>query len=146
MNENIFQLDDTYWLQLDGTAMGTLAACMYVTISYGIHQIENILDRFKNIIVLYKRYIDDIFRVWTPTPNHQLDAAEWLLFTQALNAFAKLKWKVEELSDTTNFLDLTLTLIDGKMQSATFQKTMNLYLYIPALSAHPKGCLKGLIT
>jgi hypothetical protein len=28
----------------------------------------------------------------------------------------------------------------------TFQKEMNLYLYIPPLSAHPPSCLKGLIT
>ena len=116
MNENMFQLDDTYWLQLEDTAMGTPAACMYATISYGIHEIEYILDRFKNTTGLYKRYKDDIFRVWTPTPNHQLDAAKWLLFTQALNGFGKYQWKVEELSDTTNFLDLTLTLIDGKIQ------------------------------
>jgi hypothetical protein len=27
----------------------------------------------------------------------------------------------------------------------TYQKSMNLYLYIPPLSAHPQSCFKGLI-
>jgi hypothetical protein len=31
------------------------------------------------------------------------------------------------------------------IKTKTFQKGMNLYLYIPPLSAHPKNCFKGLI-
>ena len=34
MEYNVFQFDDTYWLQLTGTAMGTSLACMYATIYF----------------------------------------------------------------------------------------------------------------
>ena len=42
-------------------------------------------------------------------------------------------------------MDLTLSLVDGKVESKTFQKKMNLFLYLPATSAHPQGCIKGTI-
>jgi hypothetical protein len=44
------------------------------------------------------------------------------------------------------FLDLELELQNTTVTTKTFQKQMNLYLYIPPLSAHPPSCLKGLIT
>jgi len=44
------------------------------------------------------------------------------------------------------FLDLELELQNSTIITKTFQKKMNLYLYIPLLSAHPPSCLKGLIT
>jgi len=54
MNQNIFQFDDTFWLQTQGTAMGTPAACMYATISYGFHERTDVLPKFaNNNLVLY---------------------------------------------------------------------------------------------
>ena len=46
----------------------------------------------------------------------------------------------------TNFLDLSLHISNSKILTKTYQKSMNLYLYIPSNSAHPPSCLKGLIT
>ncbi len=45
-----------------------------------------------------------------------------------------------------NFLDLTLTIKNKHITATTYQKPLNLYLYIPPLSAHPSSCFKGLIT
>ena len=42
-------------------------------------------------------------------------------------------------------LDLTLTVENGEIWSKTFQKALNLYLYLPPSSAHPPACFKGLI-
>jgi hypothetical protein len=50
MENNIFMLGDTFWLQNSGRAMGTPAAPLYATITYGIHKNINILPRvFANI-------------------------------------------------------------------------------------------------
>jgi hypothetical protein len=38
MLNNIIQFDDTYWLQLTGTAMGTSLACIYATIYFSYHE------------------------------------------------------------------------------------------------------------
>jgi hypothetical protein len=53
---------------------------------------------------------------------------------------------VEEPSLHTNFLDLSLHLNGSTITTSTYQKNMNLYLYIPPSSLHPLSCLKGLIT
>ena len=43
-------------------------------------------------------------------------------------------------------MDLHLTLSPtGKIETNLFEKSQNLYLYIPPGSAHPKGMIKGLI-
>jgi len=34
-NQNLFLFDDTYWLQLDGMAMGTPSACLHVLNQFG---------------------------------------------------------------------------------------------------------------
>lgn len=63
-----------------------------------------------------------------------------------LNNYCKLDWNTEELSSTVDFLDLTLWInSDGKVQYKTYQKPMNLFLYIPAHSSHPPGLIKSLI-
>jgi hypothetical protein len=144
MENNIFTFAGTYWLQLSGTAMGTPAACAYATISYGHHENTKILPAFRSQLLYYKRYIDDIFGIWLPPLRDQ--AATWNSFKHELDNWGKLKWVVEEPSLHTNFLDLSLHLNGSTITTSTYQKNMNLYLYIPPSSSHPPSCLKGLIT
>ena len=44
-----------------------------------------------------------------------------------------------------NYLDVTIYIENGLISFDLFEKTLNLYLYIPPLSAHPPGVLAGLI-
>jgi hypothetical protein len=87
--------------------------------------------------------IDDIFGIWFPSTNHNSDA--WQQFKVLLNNWGNLKWKTKEPSTRIVFLDLNIHLQNSKIITSTYQKNMNLYLYIPPLSAHPPSCLKGLI-
>jgi hypothetical protein len=143
MSNNIFSFADTKWLQLSGTAMGTPAACAYATITYGHHENTEILTKFAPNLLYYRRYIDDIFGVWVPPESHQ--TAVWKNFESKLNEWGSLEWIIEQPSNKTVFLDLSIELINSKIQTSTFQKSLNLYLYLPPRSAHPPSCLKGLI-
>jgi predicted DNA-binding protein (UPF0251 family) len=143
MNNNIFSFSNTFWHQLSGTAMGTPAVCAYATITFGHYENSIILPRFNSNLLYYKRYIDDIFGIWLPSTNGNDEA--WQLFATELNKWGHLRWKIEQLSLQTVFLDLNIQLKDQKIITSTYQKAMNLYLYIPPLSAHPPSCLKGLI-
>jgi hypothetical protein len=144
MNNNIFLFGDTFWLQTSGTAMGTPVACSYATISYGNHENTQMLPNFKSNLFYYKRYIDDILGIWLPNDYNE---STWMYFKSMLNSFGSLKWVVSNLSTTVNFLDLSITInSSNKIEISTYQKEMNLHLYIPPSSAHPPSCLKGLIT
>ena len=140
MTNNIFQFGDAYFLQLLGTAMGTSAACMWATIYFSIHENDCLLPMFGNHIILYNRYIDDIFGIWIGESDDN-----WELFKIETNNFGLLKWDFSELSHSINFLDLTISINHGEITFCTYQKLMNLYHYIPPHSAHPPGLIRGMI-
>ena len=125
-------------------SLGTPAAVLYASISYGSHERNKLLPTFQPLIPFYKRYIDDVFGIWAPLQTSD-DEAEWKAFQDTMNTWGKLRWIVSERSTTVDFLDLTLSLENGHITTKTFQKPMNLYLYIPPTSAHPTSCYKGLI-
>jgi hypothetical protein len=71
---------------------------------------------------------------------------EWVRFKKSLNGFDKLNWVTSKCSTEVIFLDLRITInLQGYTEMKIYQKPMNLHLYIPGLSAHPEGCLKGTI-
>ena len=58
-----------------------------------------------------------------------------------------LEWETSNLSKQLNFIDLTIIQHpDQSFSTRTYQKVMNLYLYLPKSSAHPPSALKGLVT
>jgi hypothetical protein len=144
MNNNIFKFGNTWWKQLVGTAMGTPCACIYATLFFGWFERQFILTKYKNNLLFYKRQIDDIFGVWVEDSRYP---DRWEEFKQDLNNYCKLDWNTEELSTSVNFLDLTIEIDKdkGKLTYKTYQKPMNLFLYIPGHSAHPPGIVKSLI-
>eukprot|EP00956_Cyclotella_meneghiniana_P033176 scaffold94125_cov40-Cyclotella_meneghiniana.AAC.1 len=122
MRNNIFEFGDCYFLQLIGTAMGTSAASQPT--------------------MYYKRFIDDIFGIWIGNTTN-----EWSSFCDDINNFGVLTWDIgdNKPSLSVDFLDLTIMIRGSKIETKTFQKKMNLYLYIPPSSAHPTGCIKGTV-
>jgi len=141
MGYNIFSFGDTYWQQLKGTAMGTPAAPLYSILTYGYFENTRILNTYHRNLIYYKRYIDNIFGIWVDSPE-----TTWEDFKQTLDQFGQLRWNLEDRTTSTNFLDLHINIVQDQIQTKTFQKELNLYLYIPPTSAHPSSCFKGLIT
>jgi hypothetical protein len=63
-----------------------------------------------------------------------------------MNGWHGLEWECTTPPSTTiNFMDLTITIIDGRLETTLFEKAENLYLYIPPHSSHPRGIFTGLI-
>ncbi len=170
MNNNIFQFDDTYWHQQTGTAMGTSCACPYATIYYSYHEITSLLPRFlrgyqppprmlaatveepaiqplPKPMLTYGRLIDDTLHIWDMASVPSYIKPNFKEYIENAMAFGKLKWEIEQdPARQVNFLDLTITLEnDGTYSIKTYVKAMNLHLYIPPESAHPKGILKSLV-
>ena len=63
-----------------------------------------------------------------------------------MNAFPGLTWEFSERSNTVDFMDMTITINKAnKIETTIFEKKMNLHLYIPPHSAHPRGLLPGIV-
>jgi hypothetical protein len=107
-------------------------------LSFGYYKNTKLLPKFD-----YRCYIDDILGIWIPTQHNNETSWERLKIT--LNNWGSLKWKVQDPSLQVQFLDLNIKKENASISFETFQKSMNLYLYIPLLSAHPSSCFKGLI-
>jgi hypothetical protein len=144
MRNNIFQFGDTYWIQEDGTAMGTPPAPDYATLYFGIYELE-IGPRFKNSLAAYFRYIDDCLGLWLHHPDPSVDLQRWNDYKFAMNTYGKLTWVFTPFSKRVDFMDLTLSITDKGIHTRIFEKKLNLYLYIPPHSAHSPGVLRGLI-
>ena len=86
MTCNTFEFGNTYWKQVDGTAMGTPCACNYATIVFAYYERTQILPTFKKNLLLYVRYIDDIFTVWKDFPSepHAFDSFKRTLTNNAI--------------------------------------------------------------
>eukprot|EP00804_Cyclotella_cryptica_P024906 CCRYP_011806-RE/>CCRYP_011806-RE protein AED:0.30 eAED:0.30 QI:0/-1/0/1/-1/0/1/0/232 len=141
---NFFKLGDTYWRQKSGTGMGISPAPPWATIFYGIFE-EHILKKWKQYLFLFKRFIDDIFGIWLSDPSPEVNEAKWEEFTQDLNCWYGLTWPCTAPALSCDFMDMTISIENGTLVTRVFKKDMNLYLYLPPTSSHPKGIGTGLI-
>lgn len=142
MTSNVFQFSDSFWIQRNGTAMGVSPACMWATLYFSPHE-RRLIAHFTRYIILGKRYIDDVIGIWnfTNAESYQKFAA----FKAAFDKWGKLRWDFSTPSKQVNFLDMTIAIVDGRIRTTLFEKSMHLYLYLPPHSAHPPGVLTGII-
>lgn len=144
MKHNIFTFGDTTWKQLTGTAMGTPPAPPWATLYYALLE-NDFLPHFEQNLILYRRFIDDVFGIWRITDD-ATNNAMWNSFKCAMNNDAfKLTWIVNEPATTVDFMDLTISIQRDRLHFTLYEKPSNLHLYIPSHSCHPPGLLGGVI-
>ena len=129
---------------MTGTAMGTPPAPPWATLYYALLE-NDFLPCFKDNLILYQWFIDDVFGIWCIT-NETTNATTWDKFKTAMNdeCFA-LTWIVSDPSTTVNFMDLTISLREDKIHLTLYEKPSNLHLYISPHSCHPPGLLASVI-
>ena len=143
MNNNIIRFGDTYVRQISGTAMGKPPAPPWAIIFEGIHEIQ-FLPQWQSNLLLYVRFIDDVFGLWIPSEDEATDTASWLALQAEVNNNHGLEWIFTKRQESVDFLDLTVQVRpDGYIKTTLFEKPMALYLFIPPHSAHPPGVLAG---
>jgi hypothetical protein len=143
MKNNIFQFGDTCWRQKRGCAMGTSSAVNYACLYVGLLEVKRLLPRYRKQLLFFKRFIDDGIGVWLDTRD---DPLAWRSFFRCLNNWGSLKWTCDGHVSDLVFLDLTISITpDRQIHFRSYQKPMNLYLYLPPGSAHPKNMLYSLI-
>jgi hypothetical protein len=143
MENNIFQFGDTFWQQKRGCAMGTSSAVNYACLYVGLLEVTRLLPRYQSQLKFFRRFIDDSIGVWVDQPN---DPLAWKSFFRCLNNWGSLKWTCDGHVNKLIFLDLEISILPNqKLHYRSYQKPMNLYLYIPPGSAHPSNMIYGLV-
>ena len=62
-----------------------------------------------------------------------------------LHTWGIMEWKVFPFSKSVNHMDLTISLTQTGFHFNTFEKEMNLFLFLIPSSAHPPGMFRSLV-
>lgn len=138
LDNNYFTYKGNAYKQLSGIAMGTACAPAVANI-YAARFEEDFVNKWSNKgLVLYGRYIDDIFMVFQGDP---------LLLDECLVEHhipgLEIEWKRSESSMT--FLDVDVRINGDILDTTIFRKELNKYMYIPFSSGHPLSVKKALV-
>ena len=142
LKENYFTFMDKLYLQKHGTAMGTKMAPSFANIFMGALE-QTLLSSSPNHLIplLWKRFIDDIFLIWTHGEE------SFRSFIQHLNSFhPTIKFEVTHSTQSVNFLDTTVYVTpQNTLHTTLYTKPTDRMPLLHQASHHPNTCKKGLI-
>ena len=93
---------------------------------------------FKPLVWL--RYIDDIFFIWTHSEE------EFKEFMRELNSFdTNIKFTYEYSDKRVSFLDLQVDIVEGKLITGLFAKRTDRHQYLHYSSGHPEHTKRSII-
>ena len=131
LNNFVFN-DNKHFLQIKGCTMGTKCAPSYANLFMGIFEEENIYTRIKNKNLLYLRYIDDIFIIWTASLKELKDFSE-----EINNVHPSIKFEFQYSTNEINVLDTTAYIKNNKLFTKLYRKPTDRQLYLHNASYHP---------
>ena len=135
---NNFQFNDTNYLQIGGTAMGTRLAPSFANL-YMYHFEDKFVYPYHLQPQVWYRYIDDVFMIWDYGKD-ELDK-----FVTHLNMCnANITFSSEISPTHLSFLDLKVKLIENQLVTDLYTKPTDRNTYLPYNSAHPQHCMRGL--
>lgn len=139
LEHNLVQYANHAYYQNNGIPMGTNAAVnlanWYLAQNLDPHFLQH------QSILHYKRYIDDLFFIWTGT------LSELLTFYDSCQSLIP-KIKFTKVHSTTNLVALDVEILKspyGLISYRTYQKPINQFLYITPKSQHNPAVFKGFI-
>lgn len=140
LQQNFFLFNGKIYKQSLGTSMGTCFAPSFAGLYLGYWE-EMVVRKMEAMhnVVMWTRYIDDVFVIWRGSRN---DADE---FVDALNInHFNLEFTSNFSSTSLEFLDLELTIKEGKLESSLFRKQTAGNSLLHARSCHPKSLVNSI--
>lgn len=134
LTKNCFEFNNEFYLQTNGTSMGTKMAPEYAIIFMDNLE-QKFLESQPHKPLVWLRYIDDIFMIW-PHSCEALDA-----FKISLNSYHKTIKFTFETSDTEiHFLDTIIKKDNqGNLITSLYTKPTDAHLYLHYNSCHPQS-------
>ena len=84
--------------------------------------------------MFFKRFIDDIFLIWTGSVN---ELEEFLIAINKLHKTIKFTANYDVVSKSTTFLDTVVTIKDGIITTDLYRKPTDKVQYLLPTSCHP---------
>ena len=138
LTHNNFTFENEHFLQLMGTAMGTKMGPGYACLFMGKFE-QDFLRNVSFQPLLWKRFIDDIFMIWT----HGED--KFNSFFEKINSIhPSIKFEAQKSTTCISFLDVSVKLNNGKIETDLFTKPTDSHNYLDWHSCHPKSTKKGI--
>ena len=124
LNSNQFKFLGQHYLQMSGTAMGTKMAPSYANLFMGVLE-KQMLSSYKHKPLVYFRYIDDIFMIWTDGEDSLND---FLAHCSNQNKNIQFEQTISNIS--IPFLDVSVTLEGGKLTTDLYCKSTDKHQYL----------------
>lgn len=131
---NAFEFNGKIYQQIHGTSMGTPVAPTYSNIFMGLLEAQ-ILNSFAEKPLIYLRYLDDIFIVWT----HGRDKLNAFI-QHANNCHPTIQFTATVSDTSISFLDTKITLNNNKLHTTLFKKPTDKHQFLHFESHHPRHC------
>ncbi|KAK7091582.1 hypothetical protein V1264_009246 [Littorina saxatilis] len=140
LTNNVFTFEEEVYQQIHGTAMGTPMAPSVANLFMAA--LERKLFQQSPVPVnseLWRRYIDDIFMLWTGTDD-DLDT-----FLKHINSLhPTIKFTHHSSLERVSFLDISVSLKDGYLQTDLYSKPTDNHAYLCQNSCHPAHVKRNL--
>ena len=131
LTHNTFTFNGKYYRQINGTAMGTKMAPSYANLFMGKFE-ENALADASHSPLIWWRFIDDIFLLWT----HGEDLLNRFI-TYLNNLHPTIKFTSSFSHSEISFLDVNVLLINGRLETDLYVKPTDKHQYLLKSSCHP---------
>ena len=139
LKNNYFEFNGQVKQQKSGTAIGTKFARTYACIF-----MDDVKSKFLEPQslqpLIWFRYVDDVFFIWT----HGEENLQ-LFLTDLNNYNSQIKFTYEFNKEHISFLDLKVTLCDGKLTTDLHVKPTDRHQYLHYTLAHPNHTKRSIV-
>ena len=136
---NNFVFNDQNYVQINGASMGTKCSPTYSSLFMGKFEEINILPRIRDMIMIYVRYIDDIFFIWKGTEEELLN-----FFAEINLVHPTIKFDYSYSRKSVNFLDSKVSILRKKIGTSVYTKPTDRKAYLHAKSYHPRSTIEAI--
>ena len=122
-------------------AMGTPMAVNYANIFLEKLELKMLDDYEKKTNLrplIWIRYIDDIFFIWNNGEDSLKDFIKFCNnYSSATKMSSNIRYESSSSKESVEFLDVTVKIVDNKIQTSLFTKKTDAHLYLTTNSCHP---------
>ncbi|XP_077977051.1 uncharacterized protein LOC144442164 [Glandiceps talaboti] len=138
LSKNYFKFNDTFYLQIQGTAMGSKMAPSYANIAMGKLEKE-IISSSPLKPEKWNRFIDDVRFIWLHGDQQLSD-----FHTHCNSIHPTLQFTMEHSTSEIAFLDTKMFIKNNELHTTVYSKPTDKHSYLLPSSCHPRHVFKSI--